>query len=242
MKKIKIYSSENANFMSIIDHLGELRTRISFSIIVFLIISVLCLVYSKDITIILQKPAVGIKFLQLAPGEYLIVSIKIAIYLAIVLSSPFSIYQMILFILPGLTKQESRYIIPISIASVFLFLSGVLFAYIFLVPITLNFFIQYGSDIIEPIWSFEEYFNFIILALFTTGIAFQIPILQIILGLNNIIRWEKMLKYWKYIGFISTIIGAVITPSTDPITQIIMSTIILLLYFSGILILKILNK
>ena len=241
MKKT-YYNKKDKNHMPIIEHFIELRERILISLLVFIITLTISIIYSKQITFILQEPALGIKFLQLAPGEYLFVSIKISIYSAILASSPFSLYQILLFILPGLTKKESSYIVPLFIGSIILFFCGIIFAYKVLIPITLKFLINYGSDIVEPIWSFEEYFNFIILLLFSVGISFQIPILQVILGVTNIINKEKMLQSWKYIVFIATIIGAIITPSTDPITQSLMTIIILLLYFSGILTLKMIQK
>lgn len=225
-------------YMTIIDHLEELKERIYSSIIVFIILSIFFLYYTKEISFFLQKPAMGIRFLQLGPGEYLFVSIKVSIYIAIILSIPFSIYQIMNFILPGLTKEESKHLIPITMGSILLFFLGIFFSYTILIPITLKFLIYYGSEIVEPLWSFDEYINFIILIILSTGLCFQIPIIQIILGLTNIVKWENMLKNWKYITFMSTIMGAIITPSTDPITQIFMTTIILLLYFSGIIVLK----
>ena len=232
----KIYNNNTEKYMPIIDHINELKSRMLISIVVFLAISIICLFYTKEITVILQKPALGIKFLQLAPGEYLFVSMKASIYLAIIISTPFTLYQILLFILPGLTKKESSYLVPILLGSISLFFIGTFFSYNFLIPVTLRFLITYGSDIIEPIWSFEEYFNFVALIIFSTGISFQIPVIQIILGISNIVKWENMLENWKYITFISTILGAVITPSTDPLTQICMTTTILLLYFGGIFI------
>lgn len=228
--------------MSIVEHLEELRGRLFIACSIFCIITIVCLVYIKNISYIVQRPALGIKFLQLAPGEYLFVSIKIALYAGFIFSIPFIIYQIVLFILPGLTHQEILYIIPILIASIILFFTGIFFSYIIIIPAALNFLINYGSDIIEPIWSFEEYFNFIFLLSLSSGIAFQVPIIQILLGIFNIISSNKMLKYWKYIIFICTIAGAIITPSTDPITQIIMTLALLILYISGIFILKLLNK
>nr|YP_009397655.1 Sec-independent protein translocase component TatC [Dipterosiphonia australica]ARW66841.1 Sec-independent protein translocase component TatC [Dipterosiphonia australica] len=225
-------------YMPILEHLSELRSRLLLTLAVFIITSILCLIYTREITFFLQKPALGIKFLQLAPGEYLFVSIKIAIYSSLMISCPFSIYQILKFILPGLTKKESSYVIPIILSSIMLFLLGTFFSYQFLIPVTLKFLINYGSNIIEPIWSFDEYFNFVIVIILSTGLCFQIPIIQILLGITDIIRWEKMLQKWKYVAFISTIIGAIITPSTDPITQICMTITILLLYLSGIIILK----
>nr|QJH88296.1 tatC [Pterocladia lucida] len=228
--------------MSIIEHLEELRSRIFIAFISFLIITSICFIYTKDISYLLQQPAFGIKFLQLAPGEYLFASIKIAIYTGLLISSPFTLYQITLFILPGLTKKEASLVIPAISFSIILFFIGIFFSYKILIPSALQFLIQYGSDVVEPIWSFGEYFNFIILLLISTGLAFQIPIIQIILGIYNIVSSKEMLIYWKYIIFISTIIGAVLTPSTDPITQILMSSAVLILYLSGIIILKLINK
>nr|YP_009346846.1 sec-independent protein translocase-like protein [Gracilaria firma]APR74381.1 sec-independent protein translocase-like protein [Gracilaria firma] len=228
--------------MSILEHLEELRQRIFLASFILLIITSICFIYMKNIAYILQKPAIGVKFLQLAPGEYLFTSIKVALYTGFLLSSPFIIYQITLFILPGLTKKESKFIIPILFTSIILFFSGIIFAYKILAPAALQFLINYGNEIVEPIWSFEQYFNFILLLLFSTGIAFQIPIIQIILGILKIFSSTEMYAYWKYIILITTIIAAIITPSTDPITQIIMSLAILILYSSGIIILKILNK
>lgn len=225
-------------YMPLLEHVKELRNRILITFLIFMTILSLCLLYTKEISLILQKPALGIKFLQLAPGEYLFVSLKISAYIAIFITSPFILYQVIKFIQPGLTKKENKYLLPISISSLCLFFIGAVFSYTTIIPITLNFLIKYGSDVVEPVLSFNEYFNFISLTIFTTGFCFQLPILQIILGLTSIINWQEMLKNWKYVAFLSTIISAIITPSTDPITQLLMAVTILVLYASGILVVK----
>ena len=232
----------NENEMSILEHLQELRERIFTSLTFFCLITILCFMYNKNISYLLQQPANSIKFLQLAPGEYFFTSIKIAVYTSCILSSPFTFYQIMLFIIPGLTKKEMRFLIPTLISSVILFFIGILFAYKILAPAALTFLMQYGADIVEPLWSFQEYFNFILILMFSTGIAFQIPIMQIILGIFEIFSSKQMLSYWKYYIFSSTIVGAILTPSTDPLTQIFMSSAIVLLYFIGIIILKTLNK
>nr|YP_009122198.1 Sec-independent protein translocase protein TatC [Vertebrata lanosa]AJH65956.1 Sec-independent protein translocase protein TatC [Vertebrata lanosa] len=224
--------------MPILEHVQELRNRILSTFCIFILSLVLCLLYTKNISLILQKPALGVKFLQLAPGEYLFVSIKIAVYSALLLSSPLGLYHLLKFISPGLTQKESNYIIPTTISSLLLFFFGGIFSYKILIPVTLNFFINYGSEIIEPVWSFDEYFNFICLTVFTTGFCFQLPIIQIILGSTNIVKWENMLKNWRYITFVATVISAIITPSTDPITQLFLTITLLVLYFSGIIILR----
>jgi sec-independent protein translocase protein TatC len=102
-----------------------------------------------------------------------------------------------------------------------------------LVPAALNFFINYGSEVVEPFWSFEQYFEFILILLFSTGLAFQLPVVQIMLGLLRIVSGDTMISIWRYVILGSTIIGAILTPSVDPLTQILMSSIVIILYFLG---------
>jgi sec-independent protein translocase protein TatC len=111
-----------------------------------------------------------------------------------------------------------------------------------LVPAALRFFISYGSEVVEPFWSFDQYFDFIAILIFTTGLAFQVPVVQIVLGLLGIVSGEKMLSLWKYVVVLSTILAAIITPSTDPITQLLLTGALLTLYFSGSGIVLLLNK
>ena len=228
--------------MSILEHIEELRTRTLKATIFFIISTFISFSYIKEISYLLQQPANGIRFLQLAPGEYFFSSIKISSYTGLIISSPFIIYQIVLFILPGLTSKETKFFLPILIASICLFFTGIYFSFKILIPAALHFFIKYGADIVEPLWSFEQYFDFILILLFSTGLAFQIPIIQIILGLIGTIPSAQMIKSWKYIFLIATILSAILTPSTDPITQLLLSCAILFLYFSGILILKFLKK
>lgn len=228
--------------MSIFEHLEELRNRAIKASIFFILITCICFTYINDISFLLTQPALGIKFLQLAPGEYFFSSIKISVYMGLIFSSPFIIYQLVLFILPGLTIKETKFLLPILISSIILFFIGIFFSYNILIPAALHFFINYGADIVEPIWSFEQYFDFILVLLISTGLAFQIPIVQIIIGLLEIISSDKMLKSWRYILLSATIISAILTPSTDPVTQLCLSLAILILYFTGAFILKFLDK
>jgi len=84
------------------------------------------------------------------------------------------------------------------------------------------------------LWSFDQYFEFILVLFYSTGIAFQIPIIQILLGLLNLVSAKQMLGAWRYIILVSTILGAILTPSTDPLTQLLLSVAILMLYISGV--------
>lgn len=220
--------------MSISEHLEELRYR-SFLVLIFFILAFsTSFIYVKDITMFLQAPAVKIKFLQLAPGEYFFSSVKIAIFTGALISGPFAILQIFLFIQPGLTKKEETTLLPMLLGTNLLFFSGIIFGYFILEPAALNFLIHYGDQIVEPIWSFEQYFDFTLTFLLSTGLVFQIPVIQAILGKLDIVSSKQMLSIWRYVIVLSTIIAAIITPSTDPFTQIILSLALSALYFGGI--------
>lgn len=235
-KKLIPYSisfEQNEAEMSLTEHLEEVRQRAFWSLSLLLITIISCVLTVKNIVKLLQEPATGIKFLQLAPGEYFFASLKVAVYTGFFISSPFIIYQIILFILPGMTRGERKTLLPVVVGSVILFIFGLACGYFFLAPAALNFFINYGSDVVEPFWSFEQYFEFILVLLFSTGLAFQLPVIQVVLGSLKIFSSRLMLSVWRYVILGSTIIGAILTPSVDPVTQIFMSSIIMVLYFGG---------
>lgn len=228
--------------MSLSEHLEELRQRAFWAMGSLILSVIICLVSVKTIVKVLQEPATGIKFLQFAPGEYFFASLKVATYSGVLISSPFIIYQIVLFILPGMTTGERKTILPVTLSSLVLFIFGLIFGYVFIAPAALNFFINYGSEVVEPFWSFEQYFEFIIALLFSTALAFQLPILQVLLGLLKIVSGRTMVSIWRYVILGSTIVGAVLTPSVDPLTQIIMSSIVLVLYFGGASIVLLIDK
>lgn len=228
--------------MSLFDHLEELRQRIFYSLIAVTVGVFGCFLVVKPIVKLLEVPAKGVKFLQLAPGEYFFVSFKVAAYSGIVISSPFILYQVIQFILPGLTRRERRLLGPIVLGSSVLFATGLGFAYLLLIPAALNFFINYGADVVEQIWSIDKYFEFVLLLMFSTGLAFQVPIIQLLLANLGIVSSATMLAGWRSVILGGVILGAVLTPSTDPLTQSLLAGAVLGLYFGGIGLVKLSGK
>ena len=224
------------------EHMEELRQRIFLLFGIILSLTCLAFIEVKDLVKILELPIQNVKFFQISPGEYFISTIKISFYTGLLFSSPFIVMQLILFLLPGLTKNETKVILPLLLSSLILFGLGLAFSYYTLIPAALNFFLNYSEEVIEPFWSFDQYFEFILVLFYSTGLAFQIPIIQILIGLLNIVSAKQMLSAWRYVILMSTILGAVLTPSTDPLTQLLLSLAILLLYFSGLGILFLINN
>jgi sec-independent protein translocase protein TatC len=228
--------------MSLFDHLEELRMRIFYALIAVFVGVVICFIFVRPIVHLLELPAQGVKFLQLAPGEFFFVSIKVAGYSGLLISSPFILLQIIQFVLPGLTRRERRLLGPVVLGSSVLFFVGLAFSYIALIPAALNFFITYGADVVEQAWSIDKYFEFVLLLMFSTGLAFQIPIIQLLLGYLGIVSSAQMLAGWRGVVLGAVILGAVLTPSTDPLTQSLLGGAVLSLYFGGIGLVKILGK
>lgn len=228
--------------MSLFDHLEELRQRIFYSLIAVLGGAIVCFSQVRNIVRLLEIPAQGVKFLQLAPGEYFFVSLKVAGYSGILVATPVILYQIAAFVLPGLTRRERRLLGPIVFGSSILFAGGLLFSYVALIPAALNFFISYGADVVEQSWSIEKYFDFVLLLMLSTGLAFQVPIIQALLGLLGLVSSKQMIAGWKFVVLGGAVIGAVLTPSTDPLTQSLLGGAIVLLYFGGIGLVKLLGK
>jgi sec-independent protein translocase protein TatC len=228
--------------MSFFDHLEELRQRIFYSVIAVAIGALGCFVYAKQIVQVLEIPAAGIKFLQLAPGEYFFVSVKVAGYCGLLVASPVILYQIIQFVIPGLTRRERQLVLPVVVASSVLFFVGIAFAYYLLIPAALNFLIGYGADVVEQAWSIDRYFEFVLVLLFATGLLFELPVVQILLSLLGILSSKLMLSAWQSVVVGSMVVGAIVTPSTDPLTQSLLAGAVLALYFGGIGVVKLLGK
>jgi sec-independent protein translocase protein TatC len=206
--------------MSFFAHLEELRQRIFYAVIAVAIGAVGCFVFAKQIVQILEIPAAGIKFLQLAPGEYFFVSVKVAGYCGLLVASPVVLYQIIQFVVPGLTRRERQLVLPVVAGSSVLFVGGISFAFYVLIPAALNFLIGYGESVVEQAWSIDKYFEFVLVLLFATGLLFE----------------------WQSVVVGSMVVGAIVTPSTDPLTQSLLAGAVLALYFGGVGVVKLLGK
>jgi Sec-independent protein translocase TatC len=228
--------------MTLMEHLEELRSRLLASVIAVVICIIACFAVVNRIVALLEVPAQGVTFLQLAPGEYFFVSVKVAAYSGLLLATPFLLYQIARFVLPGLSVKERKLLGPVVLGSSLLFVAGLVFAYYLLIPAALNFFIRYGEGVVDQAWSIDRYFEFVLLLLFSTGLAFQVPILQALLGGLGLVTAEQMFKGWRYVVLGAVVAGAILTPSTDPLTQSLLAGAVTFLYLFGILLVKLLGK
>ncbi|BBN12914.1 sec-independent protein translocase protein TatC [Marchantia polymorpha subsp. ruderalis] len=226
--------------MTIWDHLEELRERILVSVAAVGVAILGCFAFAKDLIVLLEAPVYsqGVRFLQLSPGEYFFTTLKVSGYCGLLIGSPVILYEIIAFVVPGLTRSERRFLGPIVLGSSVLFYTGVLFSYKVLTPAALNFFVNYAEGVVESLWSIDQYFEFVLVLLFSTGLAFQVPVIQLLLGQTRIVTGEQMLSVWRYVVVGSVVVAAVLTPSTDPLTQLLLAGPLIFLYMGGAFLVK----
>merc|ERR1712137_1075370 len=236
-RNFKTHSSEidtnEGKQMTLSFHLNELKERSLLSVITIAVALLLSFSISKEILNAIEVAGLdnGFSFIQLSPGEYFFTSLEVSLYSTLAISFPTSLYHFITYILPGLTNTEKNLYVPILLLSCILFYSGVLFSFYVISPITFKFFSSYSYESVESTLSIKEYFEFYSKLLISTGLSFQIPIVQIFLIKSGFLDSKTMLSKWRYVVVLSTILSAIITPSTDPITQLVTCLPLILLYF-----------
>merc|ERR1711968_389375 len=198
--------------------MGELRERIAISGGAVGALMLLCFGFSKDIVVLLESPVTsqGVKFLQLSPGEYFFTTLKVAGYSGLLLGAPVILYEIIAFVLPGLTRAERKFLGPIVLGSSVLFYAGLLFSYVVLTPAALNFFVSYADGAVESLWSIDKYFEFVLVLMLSTGLSFQVPVIQVLLGQTGLVTSQQMFSVWKYVVVGAVVVAAVLTPYGPP--------------------------
>lgn len=238
----KIYSLKKVPYSNLIlestEHLLEIRERF-FQFLFLSTFNLFCFFFSLDILCnFIIRIVPEIQFFQLSPQEYFLTSFFVGINFSIVSIFPNLFKFFVFFFSPSLVLKEKKNFFPIISISIILSLLAIFFSYNILVPITLGFFLQYNSKNIEPFWSFNDFSTFFFKLLYINILLFQIPLVQIFLCNINIVSKEDMIKNWKIIVCLSFLIGGVLTPSTDPLTQFLLSFVICILYGIGIFFVK----
>ncbi len=175
------------------------------------------------------------------PLGAMVVKLKIVVFIGLVVALPVLLYQLWMFIVPGLTKKERRMAIPFVGSSVLLFALGALFAYITL-PKGLNFLLGFaGSDFI-PLLTGDRFITFVILVAVAFGLAFEFPVLLVFLELVGVVTTQKLRKWRRYSILGIAIFAAIITPSSDPYTMLAMTIPMCLFYEAAIIIGRLMKK
>jgi sec-independent protein translocase protein TatC len=202
--------------MGLIEHVEELRSRLIIAFIAILVTTALAYLFSDTILEVLTQPAGGLKLVALSPMDGFLIRFRIALYGGIALAAPVWIYQLVRFLEPGLLPSERRFVIPSIVAMVFLFLLGNVFGYVMLANMFTVMLTMFGTTL-TYLPSADQYISFVVYFLIAVGIAFEMPILILVLMKLGLVQPDFLRRQRRYAYFGIFVFAELITPVSDPI-------------------------
>ena len=224
--------------MSFMDHLGELRTRITWSLAAAGVGLVIAFFITDPVMRFISRPLLGLKteLVFTSPTEAFWTWMKVAMVLAIFISMPALLYQVWKFVSPGLHAHERKYAAPFIIVGSLLFLIGGAFAMLVIIPYASNFLVTFGQEKgWKPMITVSSYTDFVIKFALAFGVVFEMPVVITVLALIGVVTPQFLSKNRKYAILINFIIAAVLTPTPDMINQCLMAGPLCILYEIGII-------
>jgi sec-independent protein translocase protein TatC len=227
--------------MSFLEHLEELRKRIVYSIIAIAVGFFACWGYAEKIVGWMQQPIMeALKhngmpqtLVYLNPTDPFNLYLKIGALAGVFVTCPFVLYQVWMFISPGLYRNEKRYVVPFMVSTIALFLSGGYFGYKLVYPAALEFLIGYGKQF-QPMITIHEYTDLFLTVILGLGLVFELPILVFFLALMGVVSAGWMWRNVRYSILVIFIIAAIITPTTDILNMCIFAAPMVVLYLLSI--------
>lgn len=223
-------------------HLRELRSCLLRSVVALLVALAISFFLANKVFYILMQPVPGLELIYTEVTEMLGTYIKVSLYSAFILALPFIVYQAVIFVRPALTRKEKSYLY-IMLPSVFLlFTAGAVFAYLVLLPPALKFLLTFGGDIAAPMIRVENYISVLTKLIFWIGMCFEIPLVMFFLTKIGVLKPEWLSKYRRIAYILAFVLGAIITPTFDPLNQSLVAIPVILLYEFGILLSKLARR
>ena len=229
--------------MTLAEHLDELKRRLirmciavaGGMIIGFLLSQPLLRIISANVN---DGQGLDVR----APTDNITVVFKVALYIAIAITSPVLLYQIIAFLAPGLTNREKRIVYTALPFVALLFIAGASYSFFFAIPRALQFLSNFGGGIFQKGADAQETVNFYLTIMVGLGLAFQLPLVMFLLAKINILSAAKMRKWRKYAFLLIIIVSAIITPTTDPVNLSLVAIPLVLLYEIGIILARVLVR
>jgi len=225
--------------MTFVEHLYDLRKRLRNAALIFIVVTIGSFFFAQNYFELLTRPARMAwiaalkrepKFVFTNPTEPFWVYTKLSMYVAILVASPFIIWELWKFIAPGLYKKEKRMALTVTIATAGCFIGGAVFGYVLISKPALTFLFGLSETFtgtlpfsIEPMVKMEEVVGFMIAMLLGTGVAFELPVVLAVLGWLGLVTARGLWKFNKYALILSTIVGGILTPGPDVLSQLLMA-------------------
>ncbi len=228
-------------------HLEELRKRLMRVLIMVGLGFGVCYTFKDWSFKIITKPLVEVlpqntSLIYTGLPEAFFIHMKIAFFASLFVTSPYTLYQIWKFISPGLYAKEKKYVVPFVLSSTLLFVGGVLFGYFIALPPAFKFFVSFTTDVLKPMVSFREYLGLTLKFLLAFGLSFEMPVFMFFLTKLGIVNATMLSKQRRYAILIIFIAAAILTPSPDALSQILMAVPLMLLYEVSIVVSKIAGR
>jgi sec-independent protein translocase protein TatC len=236
----------SSDTMTLTEHLAELRARIIRAVLAVTVGMVLIVVFYDTVLDFLTRPYVELcerkpddfcdpQLFITSPTEGLSTRLRVGMYGGIIVALPVILWQIWRFVVPALHAKERRYAIPFVTSSVLLFAAGGFLAY-FTVGRALEFLIAWAGSDVDEIFTVNSYISLVTLMILAFGVGFLLPVLMVFLQLVGVVTPRRLVQAWRYATVGVFVLAAVITPSGDPITLMMLATPMMILYFLAVLI------
>jgi sec-independent protein translocase protein TatC len=227
-------------------HLQELRKRLILSFIAVGAGFAFCYTFAESIFDILAAPLLkmmptGGSLIFTSVAEAFFTYMKVAFIAGLILASPFVLYQIWVFVAPGLYRHEKKYVVPFVLAGSFFFALGIFFGYYVALPVGFKFLLGFATDFIKPMPSMKEYLSFSIKFLLAFGLVFEFPVVLVLLARIGVVDAKTLAKQRKYAILLIFIFAAVLTPP-DIISQVLVALPLMGLYELSIFLSKVFGK
>jgi sec-independent protein translocase protein TatC len=232
---------------TLISHLLELRNRLIRALIAVGIVFLPCAYFSNLLFEFVATPLIkigkahGVKMIATAVTSTFTTPFKLSFFVALFVAIPYVLYQIWAFVAPGLYKHEKRFALPLVLSSIILFYVGVAFAYTFVFPVMFEFFAAASPTDVEMNIDIGNYLDFVLTMFLAFGVAFEVPIVVVLLVLTGIVSIEKLQTARGYVLIGIFVIAAILTPP-DAVSQCIMAIPMYFLYEGGLLMARVLSR
>jgi len=223
--------------MTFMQHLVELRRRLLWALVGVFIAAAVCLTFSAELFEWLRTPLASVKqetLIVLTPLELYVTYLKLGVVAALFVSAPWCLYQVWLFVAPGLYSHEKRWVVPFVSLGTLFFVGGGLFAFYVVLPMGFQYVLAEMPKTVEPRFSVALYFDLVINLSLAFGVVFELPLVMWVLSAARIVNpafYTRVRRYWIVVAFV---VAAILTPP-DPFTQTLMAIPLLVFFEVGAL-------
>lgn len=228
--------------MGFLDHLEELRKRLLYAAAAIAICTIVAFIYAHELIAFLLTPLKGQKLYVTEVTGSFMAFFKISVFAGFILALPFVFYQLWLFVAPGLKRAEIRMVLPLVLTSSVLFITGALFCYFLILPVSLSFLLEFSGDLFQPMITVSSYISFVGGMVIAFGLGFQIPVIAFALAKLGIVTHQLLSSSRRYAIMIILIVSAVLTPTPDMLTQLLLAGPIYILYEASIIVARIAGR